>query len=80
MVVGVRLESSQIMTMQRSFSGGHLQMPIQPTIEEGEQGGVKDSKVVHFWIRDTGIGIPRDKYAQRERGREREREREGGRE
>lgn len=63
--VGVRLESAQILTMHKPFSGGEL----SGQSENGEGGGEREDdgevpKVVHFWVRDTGIGIPRDKYVQ----------------
>lgn len=59
-VVGVKVESPSILRMQRSFSkdfieGGHVGH------EDDTNGDDDGSRVIHFWVRDTGIGIPQDK-------------------
>jgi signal transduction histidine kinase len=60
-MVGVRIDNAQIMTLQKSFSGNELSTAILKEESEKEEES-KGSKVVHFWVRDTGIGIPKDKY------------------
>lgn len=56
-IVGVKLEGPKILQIQRSFSGELLEEETEYIGNTNEQ----DKSVVHFWVRDTGIGISKDK-------------------